>query len=232
MKLFADLHLHSSMDWTDLHKGVRFLPTPFQLIDRAVTLGIEVLAFTHHAIRFDLNDIDYYAKEHGVLLVPGEEGLVEDKHVLLYNFPPAHIFSFDELQVLHSSETMIVAPHPFFPGKFSLHQKLLDHVDLFDAVEYCHCYLPWLNFNKKACRIADQYHLPLIGNSDAHALWQMGTTYSEIEVAEKTVSAVIDAVKNGRVRVITRPLKYREVLKIFQNVAGTFFSSSHPGKKF
>jgi hypothetical protein len=40
----------------------------------------------------------------------------------------------------------------------------------------------------------------------------MGVTYSYIEAKEKSVSAVVDAVREGRVEVATRPLPVVDIL--------------------
>jgi predicted metal-dependent phosphoesterase TrpH len=100
---------------------------------------------------------------------------------------------------------LIVAPHPYFPGTYSLNGLLLKHRNLFDALEYCHFYSPRINFNQKAIEVCQSHGFPLIGNSDAHFLSQFGTTYSLIH-AEKNLESIFKAIREHRVEVVTRPL--------------------------
>jgi hypothetical protein len=105
---------------------------------------------------------------------------------------------------------MIVAPHPYFPGTYSLNGYLLKHLKLFDALEYCHFYSPMINFNQRALEVCQSYGFPLVGNSDAHFLSQLGTTYSLI-YAEKNLESIFAAIRGNKVEVVTRPLKTREM---------------------
>ena len=49
--------------------------------------------------------------------------------------------------------------------------------------------------------------LPLVGTSDCHRIWQLGTTYSLLEAEAKTIPAVFAAIRAGRVRIVTGPLQ-------------------------
>ncbi len=52
----------------------------------------------------------------------------------------------------------------------------------------------------------------MIGNSHTHCLWQVGRTYTLIEAAPEP-SAVIDAVRRGRVHLITTPLSWVDMAR-------------------
>ena len=86
----------------------------------------------------------------------------------------------EELPKLVSDDSLVIAPHPFFPQSKSLKGLFCKSVAYFDAIEYSHFYHNWLNCNKKAVRYAQQYQLPLIGTSDCHFIWELGRTYSLI----------------------------------------------------
>ena len=49
--------------------------------------------------------------------------------------------------------------------------------------------------------------IPLVGTSDCHRIWQLGTTYTLVDADEKTVPGVFAAIRAGRVRVVTAPLE-------------------------
>lgn len=204
--LKADLHLHTSEDPQD---RVRY--TSKELIAKAADDGFDVISITNHNRMTFNQDLAAYARERGILLIPGIEMTIRRRHVLVLNPPPHRTCSdFFSLSNLCRSETLIVAPHPYFPGMYSLNGYLLKHRNLFDALEYCHFYSPVINFNQRALEVCRSFGFPLVGNSDAHFLSQLGTTYSLI-YAEKNLESIFAAIRRNRVEVVTRPLKTLEM---------------------
>ena len=204
--LKADLHLHTAEDPLD---RVRY--TAKELISKAADKGFEVISITnHHQMTFN-QDLFSQAKEEGILLIPGVELTIQRRHVLVLNPPPHEKCSdFPSLSKLQRPETLIIAPHPYFPGTYSLNGYLLKHLNLFDALEYCHFYSPMINFNQRAVEVSQSAGCTLVGNSDAHFLSQLGATYSLID-AEKNLEAVFAAIRQNKVKIISRPLKHREM---------------------
>jgi hypothetical protein len=139
------------------------------------------------------------------------EMTIQKRHVLVSN-PPLHkvCSDFFSLSKLRRPETLIVAPHPYFPGPTSLNGYLLKHLNLFDALEYSHFYSPMITFNQKVVSVSQSYGLPLVGTSDAHLFSQIGSTHSLIYV-EKNLEAVFAAIRHNMVEVISRPLKHLEM---------------------
>jgi len=204
--LKADLHLHTAEDPLD---HVRY--TAKELISKAADECFDVISITNHNRMTFNQDLTSYAYERGILLIPGVEMTIRRRHVLVLNPPPHKTCSdFSALSKLCRSETLIVAPHPYFPGTYSLNGYLLKHLNLFDALEYCHFYSPRINFNQRALEVCQSFGFPLVGNSDAHFLSQLGTTYSLI-YAEKNVESIFAAIRGNRVEVVTRPLKALEM---------------------
>jgi len=204
--LKADLHLHTAEDPLD---RVRY--TAKELISKAADERFDVISITnHHQMTFN-QDLLSYAQQSGILLIPGIEMTIRRRHVLVLN-PPSHktCSDFLSLSILRRPETLIVAPHPYFPGTYSLNGYLLKHLNLFDALEYCHFYSPMINFNQRALEVCQSFGFPLIGNSDAHFLSQMGTTYSLIH-AERNLESIFAAIRGNQVEVVTRPLKTLEM---------------------
>jgi predicted metal-dependent phosphoesterase TrpH len=213
--LKADLHLHTADDPLD-----RIRYTAKELISKAADQGFDVLAITnHHHTTFN-RDLFHYAQERNILLIPGVELTIRRRHVLVLNPPPYKIRpDFSSLAKLRRPETLIIAPHPYFPGSYSLNGYLLEHLDLFDALEYCHFYLPMVDFNRKAVEVSRSFDFPLIGNSDAHFLVQLGTTFYFI-YAEKNLESIFAAIRANKVEVVTRPLKPMEMGRIARRFLG------------
>lgn len=220
--LKADLHLHTAEDPLD-----RIRYTAKELISKASDEGFDVISITnHHQMTFN-QDLLSYAQERGILLIPGIEMTIQRRHVLVLNPPPHKMCSdFFSLSKLRRPETLIIAPHPYFPGTYSLNGYLLKHLNLFDALEYCHFYSPMINFNQRAVEVSRSFGFPLIGNSDAHFLSQLGTTYSLI-YAEKNLEAVFAAIRQNKVKVATRPLKTLEM----GSIANRFLRMKLRGKR-
>lgn len=213
-ELKADLHLHT-------REGDGFIAYDARgLIDRAAREGFQVLSITNHNTVTFSEDLKAYAQARGVLLIPGVEATIEGRHVLLYNIdvPAERIRTFADLRGLRGPGWLVVAAHPFFPSAICLRKRLLQEIDLFDAIELSHFYTRWIDFNRPAIRLAQEVGLPVLGTSDSHLARQFGTTYSLIE-ADPTVASVLRAIRKGRVRVVSRPLTFAQCAGIAAEMA-------------
>jgi predicted metal-dependent phosphoesterase TrpH len=200
--LKVELHSHTSDDPLD---SIPY--STFQLIERAAALDYDALAVTLHDRQLDLAPFSGYARERGIVLIPGIERTIQGRHVLLLNFRRGteDVRTFDDLARLRACEPgLVIAPHPYFPSTASLRGRLSRHAALFDAVEYNGMFTARLNFNDMAERWARAHGKPMVGNGDVHRLEQLGTTYSLV-AAEADAEAICDAIRNGNVRVKARP---------------------------
>ncbi len=214
-----DFHMHTLDDPFDHH----VYHTVFELLDKAAALEYDALAITLHTRQFYSLEAEKYARDRGILLIPGVEQDIEGCHVLLINFPKEAsegIRTFADLsrvktQLTQSSarEILVIAPHPFFPSGVALKDKFWAHKDLFDAVEVSGFFHRYWNPNLKAMEAADRLGLPLVGNSDTHTLQQFGKTWSEVACAKDTVS-ILKAIKAGHAKVKGRSLAALELCQI------------------
>jgi predicted metal-dependent phosphoesterase TrpH len=143
-----------------------------------------------------------------VVLIRGVERSIEGRHVLLLNFrqDAEEVCTFADLARLKARQGgLVVAAHPFFPGRTCLRGKLEQHASLFDAVEWNAMFTRDINFNAPAARWAARHGKTVVGNGDVHRLPQLGTTYSLID-AEPEADAICAAVVAGRVEVVATPL--------------------------
>ena len=201
--LKVELHAHTDDDPAD-----RITHSTRQLIDRAAALGYGALAITLHDRYFDPAPYAAHARERSLVLLPGIERTIANRHVLLINFPAASadVRSFDDIARLkRQCAGLVVAPHPFYPIPSAIGAALDEHAALFDAVEVNAMYTRLVDFNRRAIRWARAHGKPLVGNTDLHLLDQMGTTYSLVD-AEPQADAICDAIRAGRVELRTEPL--------------------------
>jgi predicted metal-dependent phosphoesterase TrpH len=209
--LKIELHTHTADDPID--------PIPYSsyaLIDRAAALGYDAVAITLHERQLDVRDLAPYAADRGIVLIPGIERTVEGRHVLLLNFARGaeEVRTFADLARLKRRlPGLVVAPHPFFPGRSCLRGDLDRHAALFDAVERNAMYTSTLDFNRRAERWARRHGTPVVGNGDVHRLEQLGSTYSLVD-APPDPAAICDAVAAGRVHVVSRPLSWATAVRV------------------
>jgi len=209
--LKVELHTHTSDDPQD-----RIPHSACALIDRTAALGYDALAITLHDRQLDVCPLAPYAAERGIILIPGIERTIEGRHVLLLNFARGaeDVKSFrDVARLKREAPGLVIAPHPFFPAPHSLLGRMNQHADLFDAVEYNAMFTASLNFNVLAERWARRHGKPIVGNGDVHRLEQLGTTYSLVD-AERDPASICEAIADGRVRVVSRPLSWSTAARI------------------
>ncbi|MBN1494862.1 PHP domain-containing protein [Candidatus Peregrinibacteria bacterium] len=208
MKKFkVQLHCHTKSDPDDwlFHNDVK-------LINYAAACQYDVLAITCHNKIVHTKELEKYADKKHILLIPGIEKNISNKHVLVIN---AHddiskADDFNELRLYKKEHpgSLIIAAHPYHPTPYSLKNELETNIDLFDGIEWSSFYTPMFKLNNKAMEIAEKYKKPLVGTSDNHALKYLNLTYSYVFAQEKSKNAIIDAIKQGHLKIHTQPMNF------------------------
>lgn len=205
-----DLHGHCQGDPIDA------IPhTIEEHIDHAQACGLDAIALTWHRRIFDNADAIAYARERGLLLIPGVEAELNGQcHTLALNVHPGDIpgsCTLDNLRACRENpDHFILAPHPYYPHRSCLGPIIDEHPDCFDGVEWCHYHFNWIpaaiSPNERARRWAERHHKPLIACSDAHDLHGLGAFYSEVDADELSAPALFAALRAGRVRFTPMPM--------------------------
>ncbi len=214
----ADLHIHTRDDPQRIQRH-----SAEELIEKAAGLGYSVLALTNKGTITHTKELAQFAKERGILLIPGIEADISGKEVLILNHQGKIPTTFDELRELRKKKKnmLVIAPHPYYVLSKCLKDDVYTHADLFDAIEYSHFHLSFFNPNKKAEMAARKLNKPIVANSDAHQLYQFGDNYTWLNVKNEkpTVADVIDAVRSGRVRPVADPISIWRFLFVCMKVA-------------
>ncbi|MDW7680154.1 MAG: PHP domain-containing protein [bacterium] len=205
MKLKVDFHTHTSDDLVEeVVSGRNNLPSPFELVDLAIARQFDAIAITHHGIIYRNDELNDYAAKRGLLIIPGVEAFIESKHVLLINYPMVKPFlKYQDLCKHRREHGLIIAPHPFYVQGKCVGKNLIRYHQCFDAVEYSRFHYKTINPARKALRIARRFNLPVVGCSDAHEAYQFGATYSIVDAEAKSVTAIVRAVKQGKVEFVS-----------------------------
>src|SRR4051794_28313334 len=212
--------MQSAMEWIKIDLHIHTLDDPkdaldysaHDLLERARTLGFQVLAITLHDAVFARSDVFADAAAMGILLIPAAEMRLEGADVILLNVSEDDVESLrtlDDLAALRlrrGPSLFTIAPHPFYVLGGSIGEKLVERIDCFDAIELCHFWSRLFNPNRRAIEVAQRFQKPLIATSDAHRLHAFGSNYTSIvRPAELTVETVIAALRRGPLQVTNPP---------------------------
>jgi predicted metal-dependent phosphoesterase TrpH len=203
--LKAELHSHCSLDPIDYRICSH---SPEDLIAQAARLDYDVLAITCHDLDIWTRELADYAASLGVVLIPAMEVSTEGgRHTLVYNFRTGrdNLDTLEKIRGRSRPDTLVIAAHPFFPGRICLRELLAPNIGTFDAVEISGFWTRGLDFNRRARAVAGAHGKPLVGNGDVHQLWQLGRTFTWIE-ATPDVPSILGAIRSGRVRLETSPI--------------------------
>ncbi len=193
--LKCQFHVHAAGDPVDY-----ITHTAKQLISQAAKLGYEVLAITCHRKLLFNKELKKYAEKHNILLIPAIEFEINEKHILGINVDKEieSVNSFEKLKEYRQKhpDCLIIAPHPFFPGKITLKDDLEKNIELFDAIEHSFCYTTWKNYNNEALAVAQKYNKAVISTSDCHILRYLDLGYTKIN-CKKDIKTIIKTIKNS-----------------------------------
>ena len=207
----VELHSHCQGDPVDSY----LRHTLFEHIDRAREVGLDAIAVTWHRRICAIPEAFAYARERGILLIPGMEAEVDRRHLVVLNLaegdlPPEPTWNQIRALRLRKPEVLVLAPHPFYPHPSCLGKTMSDHADCIDAVEWCFIHVNWLpgrvNPNLRAARWAHQHGKPLVACSDAHTLCAIGRNASTVVADELTPESLFNAIRAGRVSFHRRAL--------------------------
>ncbi len=219
--LKAEMHAHCNLDPVD-YRGCAY--SAEELILAAARLDYQILSITCHDLDVWTEELSAYAATLGIILIPGMEVTVERRrHTLVYNFKTAaeNLNTLDKIRGLSRADTLVVAPHPYFPSTKCLGRRLDRNIEVFDAIEISGFHAPGLDFNRRARRIAATAKKPLMGNGDVHQLWQLGPTFTWVQ-AEPDMESIVQAIKQGRTRVESSALTYAQVARWWTTTLGRF----------
>jgi predicted metal-dependent phosphoesterase TrpH len=200
----VELHSHCQGDPVD-----RYLThSVFEHVDQAKKVGLDAIAITWHRKIFDNPEAIAYARERGVLLIPGMEAEVNNRHLVVLNLavgdlPAQPTWNQVRALRLRRPDVLVMAPHPFYPHPSCLGKNMDAHTDCIDIVEWCFIHVKWIpgrvNPNLRAARWAEKHGKTLVACSDSHSLGSIGRNFSTVEADELTTDAIFAGLRAGRV---------------------------------
>lgn len=193
-RLRIDPHVHSEASY-DGHEPVELL------LEQAAEVGLDAIVVTDHGrIDASLRAADL-APSYGLVGLPGVEVSTADGHLLalgVESLPPRGRPLSETVAWVHDAGGVAVVPHPFQRLRHGVsHRRLAECDPAPDAVETYNSWLVTGVRNRRARRFADARGLPGVAASDAHRVGYVGRAYTEVDAAERTGTAVLDAFRAG-----------------------------------
>lgn len=188
--MIGEMHCHTRLSCAKwVHRD---LATPFELIDRAFSIGLDFIAITDHDSQEAFPLVEDYAKEKGIVVIPSVEITTRSNrlsrrrtHILAYGVEkkvPSRRSVKETIVSIHEQGGLAVVAHPFCSryGKvlYIGHQVgdyAFDAVEVFNSDE-----LPLDNMRAQALALV--LNLPGIGGSDAHTLNNVGNTCVSVDI--------------------------------------------------
>jgi predicted metal-dependent phosphoesterase TrpH len=171
--ILCDLHMHTS--WS--HDCA---VDPADLIMYAEGSGLGAIAVTDHNVFGGALETAELAREHELIVIPGEEVKTDGQGEVIGLFLQEEIprgMSFDDTVVaIKEQGGLVYLPHPFdrlhsIPDPATL-QRHLEDIDVFEVYN---ARLLFEAYNEEALRFARKYNLTMGAGSDAHVLQGVGT---------------------------------------------------------
>jgi predicted metal-dependent phosphoesterase TrpH len=188
----VDLHAHSRF----FHQ-FRGRPTPFDPI------GAQLLALAGHRAGLDgvaLTNHDYHTafdpRVNRTQFIPGIEISTTMGHVVVIGPDPPARTAHGELtpeevvSLAHERDCAAIVAHPF--RRSSVRKSEAD----FDAVEINGKHP---DHRERVRELSEALELPIVGGSDAHFPFEVGSVFTRVDAPRLTADAVVTAILEGRV---------------------------------
>ena len=168
------------------------------LAKKAKKLGITPTITDHYSMR----GIPEMEKQ-GLNFIPGEELRVATPHgkadligLFMNEEIPKNTDVYEALDQLKSQGALTYAPHPFDVIRAGINdEKILKKIQIIEVFN-SHCLS---QFDRKAEKFAKRKGKLQAAGSDAHFLFEFGTTFVELELDELEPKKLINALKTGKI---------------------------------
>ena len=196
--LTVELHAHSALSY-DGRDPVDLL------VEQAAAIGLDGLAITDHdEIDASLEAVDL-CEERGMVGIPGMEVTSKAGHVLALGVTetiPKGLEFEETLNRIRAQDGIVVIPHPFQESRSGVLANIEpEQLLLADAIEVYNSRLLTGRANRQAKRFAKRHGMPMTAGSDAHISEMVGQAVTHIDAAERSLDAVLAAIKDGRTTV-------------------------------
>jgi predicted metal-dependent phosphoesterase TrpH len=204
--LSAELHCHSALS----HDGRDEIEL---LLEQAAAVGLDALAITDHDVLEASAEAADLAPAYGLVGIPGMEVTTAAGHLLALGVRervPAGLPFAETIETIRGQEGIAVAPHPFQRSRHGVGPHIsTDVLAGADAIEIYNSRLLTGRSNRQAERFARARDLPMTAGSDAHISEMIGQAVTEIDAAERSAAALLEAIREGRTAILGKRTPWR-----------------------
>ena len=208
--LSAELHSHSDLSF-DGRDPIDLL------LSQAEAVGLDALAVTDHDEIDASLEAAERAPEYGLVGIPGSEVTSAAGHVLALGIDqrvPAGLSFEETIGTIHERGGIAVVPHPFQRSRSGVAPHITrEALSRADAIEVYNSRLLTGRSNRRAEHFARTNDLPMTAGSDAHIAEMVGQAVTKVDATERTLSGVLDAIREGRTEVIGKRTPWRISLR-------------------
>lgn len=173
MKLKIDFHVHTNAS-KDAISSIE------EVILYAKKIGLDGIAITDHDVMIDPIIAEKLSEENNLIIIPGIELSTEMGHL---------IFLKNDLMII---------PHPLDILSHGIGSKNVKKLKKLNPVIEVKNGSTLPIFNKMAERLAMELSLNIVGGSDAHIDFMVGSAYTIVYAESKSIEAIIKAIKMGK----------------------------------
>jgi hypothetical protein len=197
LMLRFDLHVHTNFS-RDGQSTVE------EILMAAKAKGLDGVAITDHnttaGARYALEICDRVAP--GLLVIPGEEISTRSGHLIvlgIINDIARGMTVSDTIKAGHDMGGTVIVPHPYNRPRHGMSIP-----DGADAVEAYNSRFIFGVHNRLAKSRSKRLGLPTVAGSDAHTANFVGTAITIVDTDEKSVPAVLRAIREGKTGVAVK----------------------------
>lgn len=202
--LKCDLHIHTNAS-RDGESSVS------EVIAAAKAAGLDAIAITDH----DTTEgalIALREETQGILIIPGIEVSTKQGHLLVLGttkvFPPKENV-LKTIACAKAEGAVTIVPHPFHQWRHGVGLHCKEALRQADAIEAFNSRYIIGTANHRAVKQAKKYQKPLTAGSDAHNCRFVGFGVTEIECTERSVDAILTAIREGHIKSMCRKTPLR-----------------------
>jgi len=191
----CDLHVHTSYSYDSNSP-------PKEVVKAAIAKGIDCLAVCDHGEIKGAAEVQQFASNLPILIIPGIEIKSKEGDILGLNIEkiiPNGLSAKETVKRIKEAGGMAIIPHPFgwfcrFKGNLKEISKEIDGIEVLNASAFG-------PGKKKALAFAEKFNLPFTAGSDAHNLNLVGRAYLEIPGKNLSVKEILEKIKNKDVKI-------------------------------
>lgn len=193
MELKFDLHVHTN----DSPDGVS---SALDMVEAAKARGLDGIAITDHDVALDSQSAAFLSERTGLIVIPGVEVSTYEGHLVILlprRTIHAGIGLSDAVRIAIEGDSVPFIPHPTDPISHGVGEEAVISLPYRLPIESINA-STLSRYNRSAEELANRLSLPKLASSDAHISRAVGDAYSLVSAEERSLDAVMVAIRSGR----------------------------------